>query len=86
VLLNSLSASWSIIITYKINSIHRQQITVQMKLHLTISKNNSTEMNMIPCVIETCSKNGHFKDSKKNIRMETNGEPTTGKTETGIVG
>jgi hypothetical protein len=28
------------------------------------------------------TKNGHFKDSKNNIRMETNGEATTGKTET----
>jgi hypothetical protein len=32
------------------------------------------------------TRNGHFKDSKKNIRMEINGEPTTGKTETEMVG
>jgi hypothetical protein len=31
-------------------------------------------------------KNGHFKDSKKNIRMESNGELTTGKTEIEMVG
>jgi hypothetical protein len=28
------------------------------------------------------TKNGQFKDSKKNIIMETNGEPTTGMTKT----
>jgi hypothetical protein len=32
------------------------------------------------------TKNGHFKDSKKNIRMETNGEPMTGKTKIEMVG
>jgi hypothetical protein len=32
------------------------------------------------------TKNGHFKDSKKKMRMETNGEPTTGNTETEMVG
>jgi hypothetical protein len=32
------------------------------------------------------TKNGHFKDSKKNIRMETSGEPTIGKTETEMAG
>jgi hypothetical protein len=32
------------------------------------------------------TKNGHFKDSKKNIRMETSGESTTGKTEIEMVG
>jgi hypothetical protein len=37
-------------------------------------------------MIGSRTKKGHFKDSKKNIRMETNGEPTTGKTETEVVG
>jgi hypothetical protein len=32
------------------------------------------------------TKNGYFKKSKKNIRMETNGKPTTGKTEIEMVG
>jgi hypothetical protein len=32
------------------------------------------------------TKNEHLKYNKKNIRMETNGELTTGKTETEMVG
>jgi hypothetical protein len=32
------------------------------------------------------TKDGHLKDSKKNIRMETNGELTTEKTENEMVG
>jgi hypothetical protein len=32
------------------------------------------------------TKNGHFKDSKKDIRMETNRESITGKTEIEMVG
>jgi hypothetical protein len=31
------------------------------------------------------TKNGHFKDSKKNIRMETKGDQATGKTEIEMV-
>jgi hypothetical protein len=31
------------------------------------------------------TENGHFKDSKKDVRMETNGEPITGKTENKMV-
>jgi hypothetical protein len=31
------------------------------------------------------TENGHFKGSKKNVRMENNGEPITGKTETKMV-
>jgi hypothetical protein len=31
------------------------------------------------------TKNGNFKDSKKNIRMETNWEPNTGKTKIEMV-
>jgi hypothetical protein len=32
------------------------------------------------------TKNGYFKDSKKNIRLLSNVEPTTGKTKTEMVG
>jgi hypothetical protein len=32
------------------------------------------------------TKNGHFKDSKKDITMETNREAITGKTEIEMVG
>jgi hypothetical protein len=36
-------------------------------------------------VVEPHTKNGHFKDSKKKIRMENNMEPATEKTKTEMV-